>query len=207
MICYYADLKNHNFSPTLLVKKWLYLVNAQFLGLGRPSSRAHCDQESWPIFDFLIANERFFHKLQVLFISYWAVAWSCGWKLAKCRFLVLFRGVIIQNHSITLIAIFSKSSGYFFLAWVVPLHVISWSRDFTWNGLILGISRDHGMKITWNHVIFTWNQALGISWFHVMRIFVKFRGTIRKFVRKTFLTIFLKFERFEMIFVSRWRSS
>ena len=62
----------------------------------------------------------------------------------------------------------------------MPLHVISWSRDFTWNGLILGISRDHGMKITWNHVIFTWNQALGISWFHVMRIFVKFRGTNTK---------------------------
>ena len=61
---------------------------------------------------------------------------------------------------------------------LVPLHVISWSRDFTWNGLILGISRDHGMKITWNHVIFTWNQALGISWFHVMRMFVKFRGSI-----------------------------
>ena len=61
--------------------------------------------------------------------------------------------------------------GLWSMSEVVPLHVISWSRDFTWNGLILGISRDHGMKITWNHVIFTWNQALGISWFHVMRKF------------------------------------
>ena len=114
MKCCYANLKNHNFSPTLLVKKWLYLVNAQILGLGRPSSRAHCDQESWPIFDFLIANERFLHKLQVISISYWAVAWSCGRKLAKCRFLVIFRGVITQNHSITSNTIFSKSPGYFF---------------------------------------------------------------------------------------------
>ena len=63
---------------------------------------------------------------------------------------------------------------------VVPLHVISSSHDFTWNGLILGISRDHGMKITWNHVIFTWNQVPGISWFHVMRIFVKFRCTSQR---------------------------
>ena len=54
-------------------------------------------------------------------------------------------------------------------------HVSLRSHDFTWNGLILGISCDHGMKITWNHVIFTWNQSLGISWFHMMKIFVKFR--------------------------------
>ena len=128
MICYYADLKNHNFSPTLLVKKLLYLVNAQFLGLGCPSSRAHCDQESWPIFDFLIANERFFHKLQVLFISYWAVAWSCGWKLAKCRFLVIFRGVITQNHSITLIAIFSKLAGLNFSSEVPKFSI--WPKEF-----------------------------------------------------------------------------
>ena len=70
--------------------------------------------------------------------------------------------------------------GLWSMSEVVPLHVISWSRDFTWNGLILGISRDHGMKITWNHVIFTWNQVPGISWFHVMRIFVKFRCTSQR---------------------------
>ena len=39
------------------------------------------------------------------------MAWSCGWKLAKCQFLEIFQGVIKQIHSITLIAIFSKLAG------------------------------------------------------------------------------------------------
>ena len=94
MKCCYADVKNHSFSQLLLVKKWLYLVNVQFLGLGRPSLGADCDQEGWPIFDFLAANERYFHKLQVLFISNWALVWSGGWKMAKCGFLVIFWDVI-----------------------------------------------------------------------------------------------------------------